>query len=145
MNETIEKFGYPQTRVAEYGHWVVLLRPQQVTLGALVLACKEASTAFSKISPAAFAELGRATADIESTLAEVFDYRKINYLMLMMVDPHVHFHVLPRYDEDKAFAGAAFRDAGWPAAPDLGAVNDLDDAGRGELVAFLRDRWPTAD
>ena len=24
-------------------------------------------------------------------------YERINYLMLMMVDPHVHFHVIPRY------------------------------------------------
>ncbi len=38
MNETIQRFGYPATLVAEYEHWLVLLRPAQATLGSLVLA-----------------------------------------------------------------------------------------------------------
>src|SRR3546814_2888106 len=33
MNETIRKFGYPATLIREYDHWVVLLRPAQLTLG----------------------------------------------------------------------------------------------------------------
>ena len=37
-NATILKFGYPDTLIAEYPDWFVLLRPQQVTAGALVLA-----------------------------------------------------------------------------------------------------------
>ena len=40
MNPTIEKFGYPTTLIREYEHWLVLLRPEQVTLGSLVLAAK---------------------------------------------------------------------------------------------------------
>ena len=40
MNPTIEKFGYPGTLLCEFDHWVVLLRPAQVTLGSLVLAAK---------------------------------------------------------------------------------------------------------
>ena len=38
MNPTIEKFGYPGTLIGETAHWVVLLRPAQVTLGSLVVA-----------------------------------------------------------------------------------------------------------
>ena len=41
------------------------------------------------------------------------------YLMLMMVDPHVHFHVLPRYREPRMFAGTVFEDFDWPAPPDV--------------------------
>ena len=46
MNETIAKFGYPETLVAEYTHWVVLLRPAQPTLGSLVLAAKSEASRF---------------------------------------------------------------------------------------------------
>ena len=53
MNPTMAKFGHPETLVADYDRLVVLLRPQQVTLGALVLVCKEAATAFSQLSPRA--------------------------------------------------------------------------------------------
>lgn len=141
-NNTIAKFGYPETLVADYQHWVVLLRPQQATLGALVLACKAPATEFSAIGQAAFDGLGPVTRDIEATLGAAFDYDKINYLMLMMVDPHVHFHVLPRYGAARSFAGVAFADPGWPALPELGAVTELAPAQRAELLAHLRGAWP---
>jgi len=141
-NATIETFGYPETLIADYAHWVVLLRPQQATLGSLILACKEPATAFSDISAEAFRGLGVAVGDIEACLREAFAYDKINYLMLMMVDPHVHFHVLPRYAGPRSFAGHAFADAGWPAAPDLKAVNEITAEQRTALKAHLKERWP---
>ena len=98
MNETIRKFGYPATLIAQFDHWVVLLRPAQPTLGALVLAAKSDATAFGDLAAEAHAELAIATKAIESALAQAVGYAKINYLMLMMVDPQVHFHVLPRYE-----------------------------------------------
>lgn len=54
MNATMKKFGYPETLIREYDNWVVLLRSQQATLGALVLVCKENADAFSQISQDAF-------------------------------------------------------------------------------------------
>ena len=56
MNPTIEKFGYPATLVHEFEHWVVLLRPAQVTLGSLVMAAKSDATAFADLPREAFAE-----------------------------------------------------------------------------------------
>ena len=67
-NDTILKFGYPDTLIAEYPHWLVLLRPQQVTAGALVLAHRGDERAFSDLSPAAFAGLEHAIRDIERNL-----------------------------------------------------------------------------
>ena len=122
MNDTIAKFGYPATLIAEYGHWVVLLRPAQPTLGALVLAAKSDATAFGDLPAAAHAELKTATAAIEAALTSAVGYAKINYLMLMMVDPHVHFHVLPRYEGERSSAGLTVADAGWPGQPDLAQI-----------------------
>ncbi|MDH3596922.1 MAG: HIT family protein [Rhodospirillales bacterium] len=141
-NETIAKFGYPHTLLANYEHWTVLLRPQQVTLGSLVLACREQATRFSDISQGAFTSLAAATGDIEAVLGQAFSYDKLNYLMLMMVDPHVHFHVIPRYAETKEFGGVAFADAGWPGVPDLSAAAALDQTQIAALADFLRGRWP---
>ena len=45
--------------------------------------------------------------------------------MLMMVDPHVHFHVLPRYAQTRVFDGVQFPDTGWPGPPDLKSATDL--------------------
>src|SRR5262245_30787699 len=96
-NATLVKFGLPATLIADYQHWVVLLRPAQATLGSLILGTKGDWTAFSQLPPQAFAELAHVTHCIETGLRNFSAYDKINYLMLMMIDPHVHFHVIPRY------------------------------------------------
>lgn len=143
-NATMEKFGHPRSAVAEVGSWVVLVRPKQPTLGSLVLVCKEAATAFSELSPQAFADLREATVGIERLLKGFVDYGRINYLMLMMVDPDVHFHVIPRYEGTRSFRDAAFADAGWPGPPNLGSGVDLDEAALDALAAELKSRWTSA-
>jgi diadenosine tetraphosphate (Ap4A) HIT family hydrolase len=141
MNATIEAFDYPRTLLREYDQWVVLLRPKQATLGALVLACKGPARAFSDIPAAAFAELATATRDIEATLRAAFACEKLNYLMLMMVDPEVHFHVLPRYAGERALFGARFTDPGWPKIPDLGHENALTTEQFDSLHRHLAASW----
>jgi diadenosine tetraphosphate (Ap4A) HIT family hydrolase len=122
VNPTILKFGYPATLVREFDYWLVLLRPAQVTLGSLVLAAKSDAPAYSALPREAFAEQADAVAAIERGLAVFTRYERINYLMLMMVDPHVHFHVIPRYSEPRTWTGIAFADAGWPGPPQLGSA-----------------------
>ena len=126
MNPTMRKFGYPDTLVREFDHWVVLARPAQVTLGSLVLAAKSDATAYSGLPPEAFAEQGDVVRAIESALLEFCDYERINYLMLMMVDAQVHFHVIPRYSEPRQWEGTAFPDGGWPGVPQLKLAVELD-------------------
>ncbi|KEQ55259.1 HIT family protein [Sphingobium chlorophenolicum] len=138
MNATIEKFGFPATLIADFGHWVVLLRPAQPTLGALVLAAKSDAMAFGDLPAEAHAELATVTKAIESALAQAVGYEKINYLMLMMVDPHVHFHVLPRYEGSREHAGILVPDAGWPGQPDLGSAAKLSPEQIAMLTGWLK-------
>lgn len=140
-HSTLKTFGYPDSLVYEYEHWCVLLRPGQVTLGSLVMVAKAEVTQFSALSPAAFAEMARVTDDIETHLPAVSAYQKINYLMLMMVDPHVHFHVIPRYDHDQSFAGEAFVDHGWPGVPQLAKAVILDPSKFEALRQALISAW----
>jgi diadenosine tetraphosphate (Ap4A) HIT family hydrolase len=140
-NATMAKFGFPETVIADYETWTVQLRPKQVTLGALVLVCKGPAKAFHEIGTAAFAELERVTGDIERVLAKFVAYERINYLMLMMVDPDVHFHVIPRHAEPRSFAGSSFVDAGWPGPPDLKSGVDANAGLKAELVSALRMEW----
>lgn len=135
INATILKFGYPQTLVREYEHWLVLARPAQVTLGSLVLAARGEATAYGQLPPAAFAEQGQIVAAVEAALARFVGYERINYLMLMMVDPNVHFHIIPRYSEARSWRGLQFADNGWPGPPDLKSAAALE----GDLLEALRD------
>ncbi|MEM1087632.1 MAG: HIT family protein [Pseudomonadota bacterium] len=142
-NSTFLKFDGPRTQIAAYEHWSVLVRPKQCTMGALILVANGPETQFSMLSSQAFTEQARIIKDIEQVLTAMFGYDKINYLMLMMVDPHVHYHVLPRYAGPSVFKSWTITDGGWPGQPDLaGGLAD------GELVASLTETlkasWPDA-
>ncbi len=140
MNATLQKFGYPDSLVKEYDHWCLLLRPQQVTLASLVLGAKSEATAFSDLPPSAFTELAVVISEIERSLQRFNAYDKINYLMLMMVDPHVHMHVIPRYDKPQHFDEILFADAGWPGPPDLKSAPKLPDKVQKNLLWNLQLR-----
>jgi len=142
LNATMRKFGAPQTIIRQYQYWSVLLRPAQVTLGALVLAAHETAQAFSELSQASFTELHEITHQIESALATAFQNDKLNYLMLMMVDPDVHFHVIPRYAQPRQFGNMEFIDAGWPAMPNLGQINKTDAATNQLIMDHIKSCWP---
>lgn len=137
MHQTLEKFGYPKTLLREFEYWCVLARPAQVTLGALVLVAKSNATSLATLPPEAFAELKLCCSSIDVALKHFRDFNKLNYLALMMVDPHVHFHVLPRYATEQEYDGITFQDAGWPGPPDLKSAPELPETTRSKLYQAL--------
>lgn len=141
MNETIEKFGYPATLIGETAHWLVLLRPAQVTLGSLVVAAKSDATGFGDLPPDFHADLAAVTRRTEKMLKAATDYQRINWLMLMMVDREVHFHVFPRYEGERSGAGITIADSAWPGPPDLKGAHKVDEAQLKALTTWLREIW----
>jgi diadenosine tetraphosphate (Ap4A) HIT family hydrolase len=123
MITTFEKFKGKENLIKEYNHWYVLLRPDQVTLGSLVLLAKDKVANFSELSSNSFRDYEIVIKEIEFTLQSVFQYNKINYCMYMMVDPDVHFHVFPRYEANKEFGSFIFKDYGWPGMPEVLKLN----------------------
>jgi len=118
-NEFREKFCIEEYTLFESQYWVVSLRPKQPTLGALLLSVKSDCSSFSELSDSETKDLSLVFRKIEMSLKGLFDYEKINYLALMMIDDHVHFHVLPRYSRSRTFNGKEYVDVAWPAQPDI--------------------------
>ena len=141
MNSTLTNFGYPDSLIKSYEYWSILLRPQQVTLGSLILGAHGEFQAFGELPHQAMIELSKITRDIENSLNRCFKYDKINYLMLMMVDPHVHFHVFPRFSGTRDFNGTKLFDHGWPGPPNLGNFNALNEHDLYELNVFIKKHW----
>ena len=137
----MRNFGAPDTVIAQYEYWTIMLRPAQVTLGALILAANSDVQAFSDLHQESFTELKSVTAALEQALTRTFGYDKLNYLMLMMVDPDVHFHVIPRYSETKSFAELDFQDAGWPGPPKLDQINSTNAEINAKICAELANNW----
>lgn len=114
MNETIQTFGYPDTLIKEYEHWVVLLRPEQITAGTLVLAAKSEARHLGELDSATWMEFDEVTRYIEDLLQRTFGAEKFNYLALMMKDPNVHFHFIPRYSSPVKINDKEYIDPDWP-------------------------------
>ena len=129
-------FRVPELLIHQTDHWRWSLRPQQPTLGAGILSLRQYRTRLSEMPAGAGEDYRIMVRVVEQTLKQCFDYEKINHLMLMMVDAHVHYHVIPRYDAPREFAGRTWRDEGWPTAPDLGADQLAGDPG---ITAALAD------
>ena len=108
----------------------------------MVLVCKEDATAFSDISPDAFAEMAVVVPHLETASKSFRAWQKINYLMLMMVDPNVHFHVLPRYSDTQSFGDADYPDSGWPGPPNLGSAVNPSETELQSIIAEIKSAWP---
>jgi diadenosine tetraphosphate (Ap4A) HIT family hydrolase len=103
--------------IKEYKHWKLLIRNRNQTLGNCVAITKRHLEAFSEITPEEMQEFAQVVKDVENSLKKSFSYDKINYQMLMMVDNHTHFHIIPRYSSPRKFAGREWTDDGWPKLP----------------------------
>ena len=88
------------------------------------------------------AELGSAVKAVEAMLRAAVGYEKINYLMLMMVDVDVHFHVFPRYDGERSHHGLTVPDTGWPGPPRLDVFVEPGPDAAAPLISYLQAHWP---
>lgn len=123
MGESIaalrEKFHVDQNLIIRFDNWTWSVRPTHCTLGAGILSLNRECTSFGSVTHDEATELADITREIEQRLKAAFNPQKMNYIMLMMVDPQLHFHVIPRYDQSRTFGGHNWSDNGWPALPAL--------------------------
>lgn len=135
------KFRVEELLVVRNEAWSWSVRPAQVTLGAGILSLNRHAARFSEVTPTEMARLAELVAKLEKAMHSAFDYQAINYLMLMMVDHHVHFHVIARYDGARHFAGRDWLDTGWPGFP---ALAEQQHGGEPGLLAQIRQELGSA-
>jgi len=78
---------------------------------------------------------------IETILKQKFNYSKMNYLTLMMVDPIVHTHIIPRYENDLIFNGEQFTDHNWPLPPVMSDSINTNDSVKHKLLTELKQEF----
>lgn len=137
LNEFQEKFHVKDYMIYESEYWIWSLRAHQATLGAGILSLKRECPVFSELKEEEYTDLNKIIKSIEPTLKKAFNYDVINYLMLMMFDKHVHYHIIPRYEKPVNFQEVVWKDDRWPGIPILIgeplAQDRLD-----EITAFIR-------
>lgn len=114
-----EKFRIEELAVLETEHWVWSVRPMQPTIGCGILSMKRPAEAVSEMTEEEGADMTHMIRVIEKVLQEAFGYQRIHYILYMLEDFHVHYHVIPRYDSEKIFEGQVYVDSTWPKLPAL--------------------------
>ena len=123
----LQKFGYPNSFIFGDKYWSVLLRPSQVTIGSLVLISNSKDTSLGELSEAQIKTFPDICKICEQILRKELGAIKFNYLALMMVDPIVHFHLIPRYKKDISFEGELYADPFWPGPTDISHETKLSE------------------
>ncbi|MGI6382032.1 MAG: HIT family protein [Tissierellaceae bacterium] len=123
MAKFSEKFKIKELKIYETDYWIWSLRPHQTTLGAGILSLKRECSNFSELNQEEYSDLNNIIKVIEKTLKKTFNYDIMNYLMLMMVDKQVHYHVIPRYEKEFEIFGRVWKDRSWPGIPKLNEEN----------------------
>jgi|SRR5947209_1029864 len=136
LAEFRSKFRVDELAVLSTSSWTWSVRPNQPTLGSGILSLNRHALHLSDVTSAEMSELADIVSKLEGAIKSTFNHNIMNYLMLMMVDHHVHYHVIPRYDDVRRFAGLSWVDNGWPALPVMGDSQHSDQ--ENVLIAIQR-------
>lgn len=136
LKEFDNKFRVHELMIVETEHWRWSVRPVHSTLGAGILSLRRFCTSMSDATVEEMADLATISSILEDRLNRTFAPEKMNYIMLMMVDDHLHFHVLPRYSKEIKFAEHTWVDEGWPALPVMSGNSNLSNS---EMLFSIRD------
>lgn len=121
-----EKFRLDDLALVERDGWVLSLRPGQLTLGSMVLSVASGTQDLARLTPEQGAGLGACLGLAERLARAHLGAVRINALCLMMQDPVVHFHILPRFDAELERYGQHWQDRDWPGPPVVRPVHTAE-------------------
>lgn len=109
-----DKFKPDEYTLKDFKHWVIVLRPKQITLGDAVIILKRQVPSIADATPEEMGEFSSVVGWYEGKCNSLFSPEKYNYIAAMMKDNFVHFHAIPRYSDTRQFAGIEWKDEFWP-------------------------------
>jgi len=124
--------------VLENDHWTLVLNENQATLGRAFFALKRHETDVAALTTDELASLWAFLRETKSALTALFAPDHFNYMFLMNLTPHAHFHIFPRYCESREFAGQMWTDGQYGGHYDPDETRAVDDATLAMLTAALR-------
>jgi diadenosine tetraphosphate (Ap4A) HIT family hydrolase len=124
--------------VAEDDHWIVSLNESQATLGRVYFVSKRHETDVSALTDDETASLWYWVRRTKRALDCLFEPDHYNYMFLMNAVPHAHFHIYPRYQDARTFAGVEFVDSRWGGHYDPSEERRLDADVQASIADALR-------
>ena len=130
----------PPTRgvVLPNEHWTLVLNENQSTLGRVFFALNRHETDITAMTPEEVASLWAFLGETKAALAALFAPDHFNYMFLMNLTPHAHFHIFPRYQTAREFSGLTWTDSRFGDHYDPDEARAMDEATEIALIAALR-------
>ena len=135
MNRVWDKEGkYTQGILKEYCHWILELSYRQHTLGSFILFAKRDIENIHEMTVEESEELKLAMKEMEAVLSRVYKADKFNYWQMGNGLLKLHFHGIPRYKEERDYAGRVWKDESWGSIPKW-SYTEVDSS----LIERMRD------
>ncbi len=114
--EKLKDYNYGDL-ITETEYWFVLLAPDQRNLGTCVVALKRLKGDLAELNEEEWSEFSKIVKKLEYALKNTFNSTMFNWGCLMNSaylknppNPHVHWHMIPRYKEKIDFEDLIFED-----------------------------------
>lgn len=124
--------------IHENRYWNLVLNENQATLGRVYFALKRHETDITRLTEQEVSELWVFSAQTKDALVRAFAPDHFNYMFLMNLTPHAHFHIFPRYAGPRELAGQTFIDTRYGDHYDPAEDRPVDDASREAIIAAIR-------
>ncbi len=135
LDEFRDKFRVEELLIFSNEHWSWSVRPSQPTLGSGVISLNRYALTLGDVTSGEMRSLAYVIARAEKNVKRRFNHNIMNYLALMMVDHHVHYHVIPRYEGTRIFSDLEWVDNGWPVLP---LMSDAQHSGSDEVLVQIQ-------
>jgi len=119
-------------------HWTLVLNENQATLGRVFFALNRHETDIAALTEGELTSLWAFLGQTKAALTALFAPDHFNYMFLMNLTPHAHFHIFPRYAGGREFAGQTWADSRFGGHYDPDEARAVDDATTVALVSALR-------
>ena len=119
-------------------HWTLVLNENQATLGRAFFALDRHETDITALTEDELASLWTFLRETKQALIALFAPDHFNYMFLMNLTPHAHFHIFPRYAAPRDFAGQAWADSRFGDHYDPAESRAVDDLVMDALASALR-------
>ena len=118
--------------------WTLVLNENQATLGRVFFALNRHETDIVRLTDPEVLSLWTFVRETKAALTTLFAPDHFNYMFLMNLTPHAHFHIFPRYAQPREFAGERFADEQYGDHYDPNASRALDADAEEALIIALR-------
>ena len=102
---------YAKFKISEFGNWDLFLLENQYFLGrGYIWAKRKNAVDFLDMTPKEKDEFFYVAREFRRVLREEFNPNIFNYYAAGNVSPHLHVHIIPRYETPRVFDGVEFKD-----------------------------------